>query len=108
MRRARDLIDENAPLSKICLHQYSDPDYLPIAFKKVRAKAAEQKKKQDETMEKRREAQEKLAKEQEEAKRVKEEEKLKKEQDGGEVTAASNEEESADKVKDEAVLPAGQ
>lgn len=71
MRRARDLIDENAPISKICLHQYSDPDYLPVAFKKIRAKAAEQKKKQDEAMEKRREAQEKLAKEQEEAKKVK-------------------------------------
>ncbi|GAA5899744.1 uncharacterized protein JCM6883_005975 [Sporobolomyces salmoneus] len=69
MRRARDLIDEKAPISKICLHHYSDPDFLPIAFAKQRAKAAEQKKKQQDAMEAarlRRQAEERAAQKQEE------------------------------------------
>ncbi|GAA5880903.1 hypothetical protein JCM16303_005168 [Sporobolomyces ruberrimus] len=50
MRRARDLIDSKAPLSTICLHHYSDPDYLPLAFAKRRAKAAERRKKQQDAL----------------------------------------------------------
>ncbi|GAA5944010.1 uncharacterized protein JCM15063_006142 [Sporobolomyces koalae] len=57
MRRARDLIDNNAPLAKICLHHCSDPEYLPIAFAKQRAKQAQQKKQREDALAKRLQAQ---------------------------------------------------
>jgi hypothetical protein len=72
MRRARDLIDSKAPLSTICLHHYEDPEYLPIAFAKQRAKAAEQKKKQEEALEKRLQLQDEAQKKKEEQAKAKE------------------------------------
>ncbi|GAA6009069.1 hypothetical protein JCM11491_005735 [Sporobolomyces phaffii] len=63
MRRARDLIDANAPLSTICLHHCEDPEYLPIAFAKHRAKAAEIKKRQQEALDQRLRSEEQATKE---------------------------------------------